>query len=90
MIGADMRESLRECLNQLPAVARSVYNRPNISAPTTPMIDIAETVLYHFDVTNRARVATMLGLTDRELIILLVGYVIGHSCAPRSFPGCGD
>lgn len=90
MIGADMRESLRECLSQLPATARRVYNRDNISAATTPLLTVVETVLYHFDVSNRARVATLLGMTDRELMILLVGYVIGHGAAPRSFPGLGE
>ena len=85
-----MREYLRECMNELPATARTVYNRPNISTPTTPLITVVETVLYHFDSHNRARVATMLGMTDRELVTLLVGYIIGHSSAPRSTPSLGE
>jgi hypothetical protein len=90
MITADIREYLRERLNDLPDVARRVYNRENIQARTTPLIVVVETVLYHFDSNNRQRVATLLGMTDPEMVSFLVGYVIGYGSGSRPSPSRGE
>ena len=74
---ADLRETLRDKLRVLPTVARGVYNRSNLSAPDTPLLTVVETVLYHFDARNRARVAAALDLSEGQLTWLLVGAILG-------------
>jgi hypothetical protein len=75
---ADIREVMRAKLHQFPQVARRVYDRANIHDPATPLIHVVETVLYHFDPANRARVAQGLALDEESMTLLLVGYVLGH------------
>jgi len=77
-IPADVRESMRVKLQQFPIAARHVYNREGIRSPETPLINVIETVLYHFDENNRERVADALEMNYDEFVLFLVGYVLGH------------
>ena len=77
-IPADVRDSMRVKLAQLPIAARHVYNRESIQNPDTPLVEVIETVLYHFDENNRERVADALEMGYDEFVILCVGYILGH------------
>jgi len=74
---ADLRETMRTKLGMLPNAARAVYCLDNIADPKTPLLTIVETVLYHFDIPNRRKVAKALGLEYDVMITMLVGYVLG-------------
>ena len=75
---ADLREHAAGLLEQLPDAARGVYCRDSIADPDTRLVDVAQTVLYHFDARNQQRVAEALGLAWSELRVMLVGFVLGH------------
>ena len=74
---ANLREHVRGLLDKLPDAARGVYCRDSIADPDTRLIDVVETVLYHFDAGNQQRVAEALGLTWSLLRVILVGFVLG-------------
>ena len=74
---ANLREHARGLLERLPDAARGVYCRDSIADPDTCLMDVAQTVLYHFDARNQQRVAEALGLAWSELRLILVGFVLG-------------
>lgn len=76
--GADARERLRAKLLELHAAAMRVYRRANLDQPNVLLTDVVETVLYHYDATNRRAVARELGMDYDALIILLCGYILGQ------------
>lgn len=76
--GADARERLRAKLLELHAAALRVYRRANLDQPNVLLTDVVETVLYHYDATNRRAVARELGMDYDALIILLCGYILGQ------------
>lgn len=85
-----MREHVARLLKRLPDAARGVYCRDSIADPDTRLVNVAQTVLYHFDARNQQAVAEALGLSWSALRVILVGYVLGHvhgrpSCASRFF-----
>jgi hypothetical protein len=86
---ADLREQLRAKLSMLPTAARAVYCRDNIANPDTPLITVVETVLYHFDIPNRKRVAAALKLSYDDMILLLAAFVLGYEMRPRICSECG-
>ncbi len=73
----DMVTRLRGKLDKLPAVARAIYPRENLTHKTS-IAEAVTTVLYYFDYDNRQRVAAALTLTYIELMILLCGYELGR------------
>jgi len=76
---ADLREEMRTTLRKLPQVARAVYpERENIQDPATPLLVVVETVLYSFDRRNRERVADGLDMLYDDLVLILVGVVLGQ------------
>ena len=77
ILPAERRETLRELLQQLPAIACEIYPCNNICDPQTSRLTVVETVLYHFDRNNRERVAEACGLNDDILMALLIGFVLG-------------
>jgi len=80
---ADTREAMRDLLDELPDAARAAYNRENIRPKNTSLIDVIETVLYHFDHKNFAKVADNLGIEKDALEMLLIGYVLGREMQER-------
>ena len=80
---ADTREAMRDLLDELPDAARTAYNRENIRPKNTPLLTVIETVLYHFDRRNFAKVADELGIEKDALEMLLIGYVLGREMQER-------
>jgi hypothetical protein len=75
---ADYREQMRQVLARLVEVAREVYPlREDLADPQVRFCDAVQTVLYAFDQFNRHAVAEGLGLSDLELLTLLVGFEMG-------------
>ena len=74
---ADLREYTARLLERLPGAARGVYLRDSIAGDDVRVLDVAETVLYHFDVGNQRATAAALGVSWGELRLILVGYVLG-------------
>jgi hypothetical protein len=81
---ADLREHAVKLLERLPDAARGVYCRDSIADPDTRLVDVAQTVLYHFDARNQQRVAEALGLTWGELRLILVGFALGERLGYRN------
>lgn len=52
---ADLRERMRGIIDDLPNVARAVYNRENIQRRDTPLLTIVETVLGREGVRRNAK-----------------------------------
>jgi len=81
LLPANVREEMRSKLEQLRNCAIEVYPRPNLLDEDISPRRVIETVLYSFDNNNRRAVASKLHLTDKDLIILLCGYVLGWEAA---------